>query len=73
VGPRIGLDDVERRKLLPLKGIELLSFCCPTLASRLYGLRYPWMDRIKILDMKINIRFITDHYTDSSVKFRPVP
>jgi hypothetical protein len=30
VGPRIGLEDVERRKVLPLQGLELRTLGRPT-------------------------------------------
>jgi hypothetical protein len=34
VGPRAGLDDMERRKLLPLKWLELRTLCRPARSSR---------------------------------------
>jgi hypothetical protein len=36
VGLRIGLDDVERRKILPLPGLELRPLGCPARSQSLY-------------------------------------
>jgi hypothetical protein len=36
VGPRAGLDDVERRKLLILPGLELQPLSCPAHSQSLY-------------------------------------
>jgi hypothetical protein len=33
MGPRIGLDDVERRKILPLLGLELRPLVRPALGQ----------------------------------------
>jgi hypothetical protein len=41
VGPRTGLDDVERRKILPLPGLELRPLGRPACSQSLYRLRYP--------------------------------
>jgi hypothetical protein len=41
VGPRTGLDDVEKRKILPLPGLELRSLTHPARSQSLYRLRYP--------------------------------
>jgi hypothetical protein len=41
VGPRIGLDDMERRKILPLSGLELQPLRRPARSQSLYQLRYP--------------------------------
>jgi hypothetical protein len=38
VGPRTGLDDVEKRKFLPLPGLE---FVLPACSQSLYRLSYP--------------------------------
>jgi hypothetical protein len=38
VGPRAGLDDVEKRKVLPLPGLELQTLCHPARSQSLYGL-----------------------------------
>jgi hypothetical protein len=44
VGLRTGLDDVERRKILPLPGLELRPLCRPALSQWLYRLRYPGLN-----------------------------
>jgi hypothetical protein len=41
VGPRGGLDDVEKRKLLPLLGLEFQSLDRPASSQSLYQLGYP--------------------------------
>jgi hypothetical protein len=41
VGPRTGLDDVERRKILPLTVVELGPLGRPARSQTLYRLRYP--------------------------------
>jgi hypothetical protein len=41
VGPRTDLDEVERRKLLPLPGLELRPLHRPACSQSLYRLRYP--------------------------------
>jgi hypothetical protein len=41
VGPRTGLDDVEKRKFLTLSGLELWSLGRPARSQSLYRLRYP--------------------------------
>jgi hypothetical protein len=41
VGPRTGLDEVEKRKLLTLPGLEHRSLCCPACSQSLYRLSYP--------------------------------
>jgi hypothetical protein len=41
VGPRAGLDDVEKRKFLTLPGLELLTRGRPARSQSLYRLRYP--------------------------------
>jgi hypothetical protein len=41
VGPRIDLEDVERRKILPLPGLELRSFGRQAHGQSPYRLRYP--------------------------------
>jgi hypothetical protein len=40
VGPRAGLDHVERRKILPLPGLELRPLGRPAGSQSLYRLRY---------------------------------
>jgi hypothetical protein len=39
--PRTGLDDVERRKILPLPGLELQPLGRPARRLSLYRLRHP--------------------------------
>jgi hypothetical protein len=41
VGPRACLDDVEKRKRLPIPGLELRHLGRPARSQRLYRLRYP--------------------------------
>jgi hypothetical protein len=41
VGPRTGLDNVEKRKLLTLPGFELRTLRRPASSQSLYRLRYP--------------------------------
>jgi hypothetical protein len=41
VGPRAGLDDVEKRKFLTLRGLELQPIGRPARNQSLYRLRYP--------------------------------
>jgi hypothetical protein len=41
VGPRTGLDDVERRKIFPTPGLELQVLGPPARSQLLYRLRYP--------------------------------
>jgi hypothetical protein len=41
VDPRAGLDDVEKKNVLTLPGLELRSFCRPARSQSLYRLRYP--------------------------------
>jgi hypothetical protein len=41
VGPRTGLDDVEKTKFLTLSGLELRPLCRPAHSQSLYRLRYP--------------------------------
>jgi hypothetical protein len=41
VDPRAGMDDVERRKLLPLPELELRSIGRSARSQLLYRLRYP--------------------------------
>jgi hypothetical protein len=41
VGPRTGLDDVEKRKFLTLPCLELRPLCSPARSQSLYRLSYP--------------------------------
>jgi hypothetical protein len=40
VGPRTGMDYVERREILPLTGLELRAFSSPVRSQSLYRLSY---------------------------------
>jgi hypothetical protein len=52
VVPGTCLDDVERRKILPLLGLELQSLGCPTRSQTLYRLHYPGSYHPEIWDFK---------------------
>jgi hypothetical protein len=52
VSPRTGLNDVERRNILPLSGPELRPFDRPALSQPLYRLGYPGSEGIQ---KKLNI------------------
>jgi hypothetical protein len=41
VDPRVGLDDVEKRKFLTIPGLELRPLGRPARSQSLYRLRYP--------------------------------
>jgi hypothetical protein len=41
VGPRAGMDDMEKRKFLTLPGLELRPLRRPARSQLLYRLRYP--------------------------------
>ena len=41
MGPRAGLDDVEKRKFLTLPGLELWPLGGPARSESLYRLHYP--------------------------------
>jgi hypothetical protein len=43
VGPRAGLDDVERSKILPIAGLEL-RHVCPTRSQSLWGMS--WLGKV---------------------------
>jgi hypothetical protein len=47
VGPRAGLDDVEKRELLTIQGLELRPLCRPAHSQSLYRLRYPGFRPVK--------------------------
>jgi hypothetical protein len=46
VGPRAGLDTVEKRKLLTLPGLELRLLDRPARSQSLYRLRYPGFNKL---------------------------
>jgi hypothetical protein len=55
VGPRAGLDDVEKRKFLTLPGLELRPLGLPARSQSLYRLRYPGsIDNIVMINNKFN-------------------
>jgi hypothetical protein len=41
VDPRVGLDDVEKRKFLSLPGLKLRPLSPPARSQSLYRIRYP--------------------------------
>jgi hypothetical protein len=45
VGPRTALDDVERRKILTLPGLELRLLGRPARTQLLHRLRYPFAEK----------------------------
>jgi hypothetical protein len=61
VGPRTGLDDVERRKILVLPGLKLLPLAPPARGQSLYRLCYPdsyFKKRYLMMMMKMMIIMI---------------
>jgi hypothetical protein len=54
VGPRTSLDDVEKRKMLPLPGLELQPLSRPAHGQGLYRLRHagsyiiPWIPKLDV-------------------------
>jgi hypothetical protein len=66
VGPRSGLEDVEKRKILPLPGLELCSLGRPARSQSLYRLRYPgsWKGAIGALKFYArNVDFFKINFT----------
>jgi hypothetical protein len=61
VGPRAGLDDVEKRKFLPLPGLEHRPLYRPSLSQTLYRLTY------RGLSVKLFIDWLIHTFTDSFV------
>jgi hypothetical protein len=51
VDTRAGLDDVEKRKILPLPGLEFQSLGLPARSQSLYRLNYPGSFNGYIVDM----------------------
>jgi hypothetical protein len=49
VNLRANLDDVEKRKLLAIPGLELRPLCRPARSQPLYRLRYPGSQRMVTL------------------------
>jgi hypothetical protein len=54
VGPRAGMDDVEKRKFLTIPGLELRPLGLTARSQSLYLLRYPGSCEIRYGDI-INI------------------
>jgi hypothetical protein len=70
VGPRVGLDDVEKRKFLPLQGLELRPLSLPAHIQSLYRLSYPgylqvsnsiWIYNFKISSFCFKIKSFPKH------------
>jgi hypothetical protein len=49
VGPRVGLDDMGKRKFLPIPGLELRLLGHPARSQSLYRLSYPGSKRHSVL------------------------
>jgi hypothetical protein len=65
VDPRAGLDDVEKRKFLTLRGLELRPLGCPARSQSLYRLSYPGL----VVYFHLVISDIGDNgYTVSSIR-----
>jgi hypothetical protein len=62
VGPRVGLDDEEKRKFSPITGLELRPLGRPASSQSLYRLRYLGYltPRIKHKMETCNISHMTD-------------
>jgi hypothetical protein len=61
VDPRAGLDDVEKRTLLTLPGLELRPLGRPARSQSLYRLRYPSSVEIKV-KVKISLLQAVEAY-----------
>jgi hypothetical protein len=60
VGPKTGLDDLEKRKFLTLPGLELRPLGRPACSQLLYRLRYPGSQlNSKLAHISTNIDFCT--------------
>jgi hypothetical protein len=57
VDPRVNLDDVEKRKCLPLLGLELRPLCRPACKQPLYRQSYPVTSILKFV-LNPNQKFI---------------
>jgi hypothetical protein len=70
VGPRTGLGDMEKRKFLTLKGLELRPLSRPTRSQSLYRLRYPGQTRgaihniVKFIKNKANGGYFCNFSTE---------
>jgi hypothetical protein len=56
VGPRTGLDDLEKRKFLTLPGLEPLTLGRPARSQSLYRLRYPCSLLITSINLKSKVK-----------------
>jgi hypothetical protein len=65
LGPRTGLNDIERRKFLTLPGLQLRSLRRPARSQSLYLLRYPGSTRCYIMF----IFFLTRLYAVNCMEF----
>jgi hypothetical protein len=60
VGPRKGLDDVEKRQFLTVPGLELRPLGHPVRSQSLYRLRYPGSPGSpQALDFMTELSFLT--------------
>jgi hypothetical protein len=69
-GPRIGLNDVEKRKFLTLLGLELQPLCHPARSQSLYRLRYLY--RKIYLNNILKIGYLIENTLQKKVKLPPV-
>jgi hypothetical protein len=58
VGPRTGLDDVEKRQFLPTPGLELGSLGRPARSQSLYRLSYPGSLCCGVVNVKLSLCLI---------------
>jgi hypothetical protein len=70
VGPRAGLDDVEKRKLLTLPGLELRPLGRPAHSQSLNRLRYPGshfsvLPRLKMAGIYLHIPHTSSWHLDT--------
>jgi hypothetical protein len=70
VGPRAGLDDVEKRKFLTLPGLELRPLGRPARNQSLYRLSYPGSYEVEVPSFN---DFIIDKYIQHLLKFLYAP
>jgi hypothetical protein len=61
VGPRAGLDHVEKRKFLTLPGLELRPIAHPARSQFPYRLRYPGSLSILNLIENSNIHYMVEY------------
>jgi hypothetical protein len=66
VGPRIGLDDVGKRKILPLPGLELRYLGLPGRSQSLYRRCYPGLNGRKLCVKHALIKNTIAKYTLSN-------